>query len=90
MINGAAEEHEEHAEQETNDSERHLPANIGCEPHKPDAAQSKDGSTKVGKGVSPLPAPPLGECFGPKRFTAFQFLVSPQWLVESGWSVPRK
>ena len=52
MINGATEEHKEHAEQEANDSERHLPANIGCEPHKPDAAQSKDGSTKVRPSVA--------------------------------------
>ena len=54
MINGAAEKHEEHAEKKANDSESHLPANIGSEPHQPDGAQSKDCSTKVRPSVAKL------------------------------------
>ncbi len=47
MISGAAQEHEEHADNEADDTERHLPADIGSEPHQPDGAQGKDGSSKV-------------------------------------------
>ena len=62
MIDGTAEEHEEHAEEETGDAEGHLPADVGREPDKPDAAQGEDGSGKVRPNVSPLPAPLFGEC----------------------------
>ena len=52
MIHGTAQEHKEHAEQETDDAERHLPANVGCQPNEPDAAQGKEGSGKVRPGVA--------------------------------------
>jgi hypothetical protein len=47
MINGTAQEHEEHANNEADDSKCHLPADISREPHQPDGAQGKDGSRKV-------------------------------------------
>ena len=65
MVGCAAEEHEEHSDEEADDSEQHLWADLGCQPHEPYAAQSKDDSDQVSQDVSPLPAPPLGECFAP-------------------------
>ena len=54
MINRAAEEHKEHADEEANDTKRHLPAHVGRQPHQPDAAQGEERSAKMRPRVAKL------------------------------------
>ena len=74
MIGRAAEEHEEHAEEEADDAEQHLPARVGCQPNEPDGAQREDRSAKVRPGVALL------SLLGPKPLR-LHFV--------SAWIVPR-
>ena len=52
VIDGAAKEHEEHSEQETDDAKHHLPTDICRQPHQPDGTQGKDGAAQVRPGVA--------------------------------------
>ena len=66
MIGSTAEEHEEHAKQKADDSKHHLPTDICCQPHQPDRAQGKDGSTQMRPSVAAL------AFTGPKGFAHYR------------------
>ena len=54
VVEGAAEEHEEHADDEEYDTEGPLPAFIDRRPYHPDGREGKDDTDEVGPGVALL------------------------------------
>ena len=54
VVEGAAEEHEEHADDEEYDTEGPLPAFIDRRPYHPDGGEGKDNTDEVGPGVALL------------------------------------
>lgn len=54
VVDGAGEEHKEHAYDEEDDSEGHLPALLHSRPYHPDGRKGKDGSNEMAPGVALL------------------------------------
>ena len=52
VVQGAGEEHQEHARDEEDDTEGHLPPLTGSGPDEPDATEGKDDSGQVGPRIA--------------------------------------